>query len=252
MVTSSLLTSSRVSDFRLFQNYFQTWKDHPPLSIRIMVFTLLLAAGHHGYAQQAMQTLDQHLRPAITSGQAAIVGALPEDRQLNFSLVLPLQKEKDLTALLNRLYDPSSKDYRHFLSVAEFTEKFSPTVASYQAVVSFARANGFTVTGAPANRLVVPVRASVDQINKTFHLTMTEYRHPVEDRTFYSPDRNPSFQLSTPIAHVAGLDDYSVPQSMLRRAKQDGKKELKEALKAASVSGSGPYQSYLASDMRAA
>jgi len=213
---------------------------------------LLLAAGHRGYAQQAMQTLDQHLRPAITSGQAAIVGALPGDRQLNFSLVLPLQKEKDLTALLNRLYDPSSKDYRHFLSVAEFTEKFSPTVASYQAVVSFARANGFTVTGAPANRLVVPVRASVDQINKTFHLTMTEYRHPVEDRTFYSPDRNPSFQLSTPIAHVAGLDDYSVPQSMLRRAKQDGKKELKEALKAASVSGSGPYQSYLASDMRAA
>lgn len=216
------------------------------------MFMLILAAGHRGYAQQAMQTLDQHLRPAITSGQATVVGALPGDRQLSFSLVLPLQKEEDLTAILNRLYDPSSKDYRHFLSVAEFTEKFSPTAASYQAVVSFARANGFTVTGTPANRLLVPVRASVDQINRAFHLTMTEYKHPVEDRTFYSPDRNPSFQLSTPIAHVAGLDDYSIPQSMLKRAKQDGKKELKEALEAASVSGSGPYQSYLASDMRAA
>jgi uncharacterized membrane protein len=252
MVTSSLLAFSHMSNSRLFQNSFMTLKDHLSLSIRIMVITLLLTAGHGGYAQQATQTLDQHLRPAITSGQAAVVGALPGDRQLNFSLVLPLQNEKDLTALLNRLYDPSSKDYRHFLSVAEFTEKFSPTAASYQAVVSFAKANGFAVTGTLANRLVVPVRASVDQINKAFHLTMTEYRHPVEDRTFYSPDRNPSFQLSTPIAHVAGLDDYSIPQSMLKRVKQDGQNELQDALKAASVSGSGPYQSYLASDMRAA
>jgi len=93
LVTSSLLASARVSDFRLFQNYFQTWKEHPPLSIRIVMFMLILAAGHRGYAQQAMQTLDQHLRPAITSGQATVVGALPGDRQLSFSLVLPLQKE---------------------------------------------------------------------------------------------------------------------------------------------------------------
>jgi uncharacterized membrane protein len=252
MVTSSLLAFSRLSACRLFHHRYQRRKDHPSLLIRIIVWAVILAAGHRAHAQQAIQTLDQHLRPAITSGQAAVVGALPGDRQINFSLVLPLQNEGDLTALLNRLYDPSSQDYRHFLSVDEFTQRFSPTQASYEAVVSFAKANGFTVTGTPANRLVVPVRASVDQINKAFHLTMTEYRHPVEDRTFYSPDRNPSFQLATPIAHIAGLDDYSIPKSMLKRAKQDGKKELNEALKAASVSGSGPYQSYLASDMRAA
>jgi len=216
------------------------------------MLTLVLVAGHRGFAQQTLQTLDLHLRPAVASGQAAIVGALPGDRQLTFSLVLPLRNEKDLTALLNSLYDPSKQNYRHFLSVAQFSEKFSPTVDEYQAVVSFARANGLTVTGTPANRLVVPIRASVDQINRAFHLTMTEYKHPVEDRTFYSPDRNPSFELSTPIAHIAGLDDYSLPQPMLKRAKQDGKKALNDALKAASVSGSGPSQSYLASDMRAA
>jgi subtilase family serine protease len=112
---------------------------------------------------------------------------LPSEQQLNLSIVLPLRHQDELTNLLGRLYDPSSPDYRRFLSVAQFTEQFGPTVDDYRAVVSFAQAQGLVVTGAPANRLVVPVRGSVDQISKAFHLTMNVYRHPVEDRTFFLP-----------------------------------------------------------------
>ena len=61
------------------------------------------------------------------------------------------------TALLTRLSDPDSPDYRHYLSVAEFTEQFGPTEQDYQAVVNFAQANGFTVTQQHVNRLVVDI-----------------------------------------------------------------------------------------------
>lgn len=78
------------------------------------------------------------------------------------------------------------------ISVAEFAEHFAPTPEDYRAVVDFAEANGFTVTGSPANRLVAPISGTVEQAQRAFNVTMKVYRHPTEERDFYSPDREPS------------------------------------------------------------
>lgn len=171
------------------------------------------------------------------------MGSLPATRQMRVSIVLPLRNQAALTALLDRLYDPSSPDYRHFLSVEQFTEQFGPTVEDYQAVVEFARRNGLIVTDAPANRLLVPVQGTVSQIEKTFHVSMKVYRHPTEDRTFFSADREPSLDLRVPVAHITSLNDFSIPHPMLTEA---------AAGRAAAVLGSGPGGQYLASDIRAA
>ena len=74
---------------------------------------------------------------------------------------MPLRNQTELTNLLERLYDPTSPDYHQFLSVAQFTEQFGPTEQDYQAVIDFAKANGFTVTDTPQNRLLVDVNGSV-------------------------------------------------------------------------------------------
>jgi len=195
-------------------------------------------------AQESLQVLNHSVRPAVQSGRAELVGRLPPEQTLQLTLVLPLRNQAALTALLGRLYDPSSPDYRHFLSVAEFTEQFGPTSSDYQAVADFAQANGFTVTGTPANRLIVPISGSVEQINAAFHVSMNVYRHPTEDRTFFSPDREPSLNLSVAVKHIAGLNNFSIPHPTVIKA-TDG-----QALPL--VSGSGPGGNYLASDMRAA
>ncbi|HEX9202101.1 MAG TPA: protease pro-enzyme activation domain-containing protein, partial [Acidobacteriaceae bacterium] len=129
---------------------------------------LLVATWNVGSAQQPLQALHSHVHPEVSTREAALVGSMSYDQQMNLSIVLPLRNQAELSRLLSRLYDPSSPDYRRFLSVAEFTERFAPTVADYQAVVSFAQSNGFTITDTPANRLIVPVSGSVDQINKAF------------------------------------------------------------------------------------
>jgi uncharacterized membrane protein len=163
---------------------------------------------------------------------------------MDLALVLPLRNQAELTSLLGRLYDPSSPDYHHFLSVAQFTSEFSPTAADYQAVVDFAKANGFAVTALPANRLIVPIRGTAAQIETAFHVGMNVYRHPSEDRTFYSPDREPSLDLNIQVAHISGLNNFSIPRPMIIRPQTE--------LPMADVTGSGPGGSYLASDMRAA
>jgi len=61
-----------------------------------------------GRAQQSLQVLRHHLRPAVTSGQAVMVEPLPSGQRMNFSIVLPLRNQDALTSLLGQIYDPSS------------------------------------------------------------------------------------------------------------------------------------------------
>src|SRR5271166_4591250 len=198
-----------------------------------------------GQAQQPMQALHNHVRPAVASGQAAPVGLLPPTQRLNVAIMLPLRNQPELTSLLERLYDPSSPDYRQFLTVAQFTERFSPTEQDYQAVVKFAEANGLTVTDTPPNRLLVDVNGSVAQIQKAFHVVMTVYQHPTENRRFYAPDREPSLDLSVPILNVSGLDNYAQPRPHL---------QVTPLVKAQNGlnAGSGPSGTYIGADFRKA
>jgi subtilase family serine protease len=197
-----------------------------------------------GLAQQSLQVLHDHLRAVVSSGQAPFVGSLPPTQHLNLAIMLPLRNPTELTGLLGRLYDPSSPDYRHFLSVGQFAEQFGPALEDYRAVVDFAHANGFTVTDMPANRMVVSINGSVAQIEKAFHVSMRIYQHPTENRTFYSPDREPALALSVPVWHVEGLNNFSIPRPVLTKA------SAAQALP--NATGSGPGGSYLGSDMRAA
>jgi Pro-kumamolisin, activation domain/Bacterial Ig-like domain (group 3) len=205
-----------------------------------------LVFGSLAVAQQSLQTLRGHMRPAVLNGKAAPTGLMAPETRLNLSLVLPLRNEAGLASLLSRIYDPSSPDYRHYLSQTEFTGQFGPAQEDYDAVVSFARASGFAVTGSPANRLVVPISGTVAQVEKAFNVRMGFYHHPTQNRLFFSPDREPSLDLNVPIAHIAGLDNYSLPQPMVTRA------NASQAAPDAASAGSGPGGSYLASDMRAA
>ena len=122
-------------------------------------------------------------------------------------------------------------------------KQFGPTVQDYRAVINFANANGFIVTDTPKNRLLVDVRGTVAQIEKAFNVKMGVYQHPTENRTFYSPDREPSLDLAVSVSHIAGLNDFSIPRPKLLNAPEQG---------IHSNVGTGPGGAYLGSDMRAA
>ena len=125
---------------------------------------------------------------------------------------MPVRNQDELASLINRLSDPTSPDYRHWLSVAEFTERFGRTEAEYQKLADFTQANGFAVTYMSPNRLMLVIRGKVAQIEKAFNVKMRTYQHPAENRIFYSPDREPSFALDVPVSHISGLNNYSYPR----------------------------------------
>jgi kumamolisin len=173
---------------------------------------------------------------------------------MNLDVVLTIRDQAGLDSFLKDLYDPSSPSYRHFLTVAEFTERFGPTQADYDAVVSFAKASGFAVIGGTRDGMNVQIQGTVSAAQSAFHVTMRTYQHPTESRTFYAPDREPTTALPFPLWHISGLDNYSIPHARFVKRSDYAKAHgiAADEVVSHATTGSGPLASFLGSDMRAA
>ncbi len=196
----------------------------------------------------------RHVRDVVASGAAQAVSHAAGNGVLGLDLVFPLRDPDGLTVFLEDLYNPSSTGYRHFLSPAQFTEKFGPTAADYNAVLKFAEDNGLTVTGGSRDGMDVQVKAPVAAIESAFHLNIQNFKHPSENRIFYSPDREPTTTLSFNLWHISGLDNFSVPHPLLvKKSDYAAAHGLSpDAVVSHATTGSGPSASFLGSDMRAA
>jgi subtilase family serine protease len=217
----------------------------------LTIFVTLLAAPTNSHAQSV---LTHHVREATRTGAAQAIGRLPENQILQLDVVLPLRDRAGLEAFLKDAYDPSSASYRRFLSVAEFTERFGPSQADYDAVVHFAATNGFAIVGGTRDGMEVQIKGPVSAVESAFHVNMRTYNHPTESRTFYAPDREPTTSLPFALWHVSGLDNYSVPHPMYVKKSDYAKAHGIDADKVVThaTTGSGPSASFLGSDMRAA
>ena len=203
-----------------------------------------LIAGAACPAAAAIPTLSPHVPAIVSSHVAQRLGAADPALRLRLAIALPMHDTAGLDQLLRNLYDPSSPIYKHYLSVAEFAGRFGPSAADYAAATQFFAAQGLHITATSANRYIIDVEAPVADIERVLHVTMGVYRHPTQARQFYAPDQEPSLDLTVPVLHISGLDNYVLPTPRYVRA---GAHKSARAL-----TGSGPGGQYLGSDIRAA
>jgi subtilase family serine protease len=223
---------------------------------RLVVALLSLAAfTSAGVMEGHAQTLiTRHVRAAVTNGQAKLVGHLPGTQIMQLNIVLPLRDRAGLRAFLSELQDASSPNYRQFLTPAQFTERFGPTQADYNAVVQYVKDFGLTVVGGSRDGMDVQVRGPVSAIESAFQVNLLTYRHPSENRVFYGPDREPSVALPFQLWHISGLDNFSIPHPLYVKKSDYAKAHgiSPDAMVKHATTGSGPSASFLGSDMRAA
>lgn len=214
--------------------------------------TLLVAASTCALAQQTPRA--QHVPTLVRNGAAVARGAVDNTRVLQLGFNLPLRDEAALDALLAQINDPSSPEYHHYLSVEEFTNRFGPTQQQYDEVVHWVVSHGFTVTGVTKNRLLVNVAAPVESVNRALHIQLTNFQHPTSNRTFFAPDRQPSLDLGVPLLEITGLNNAVPKQAHSRRDTRMAQNDAitHSAAPAPLISGSGPNNTYLPNDMRAA
>jgi uncharacterized repeat protein (TIGR01451 family) len=191
------------------------------------------------------QTLHGHLPAAVARLQP--IRHLDGTNHLKLAISLPLRDKEGLTNLLQQIYDPTSPNYHHYLTAAQFAERFGPMPADYQTLTAFATSNKLVVTGTHPNRTLLDVEGSVADVEKALHTTMRVYRHPTEQRDFFAPDTEPSIDLILPVLHISGLDNYMVPRPAGLKHPS-----LPHPAGAIPASGSGPDGNYWGYDFRAA
>ena len=213
-------------------------------TIKTLPFLILIGAITFApQTSRAERVLNGHVPAAIRT--LTPLEDTPAENRLHLALGLPVRDQAALNAFLKELSDPASPNFRQYLTPEQFTERFGPTEADYQKVIDFAQAHGLAVTTRHPNRLVVDVNGTVANVQKTFHVIVRNYRHPIEGRIFHAPDRDPSVDQAVPIFHIGGLDDYALPRPNLRIKPQ-------AILNITPRVGSGPQGTFLGNDFRAA
>jgi kumamolisin len=120
-----------------------------------------------------------------------------------------------LAAYADQVSTPGSPVYRHYLSVAEFAERFGPTPDQIAQVRSSLRASGLRPGPVSANGLAIPVAGSAAT---TAHAFSTQFqRYALRGgRTAFANTTAPA--LDPTVAHlvqgVIGLDTLAVPRPL--------------------------------------
>ncbi|WP_229741004.1 S53 family peptidase [Silvibacterium dinghuense] len=185
--------------------------------------------------------LPRHI--AAPSNAASSGQTMAASQTMGLTISLPIRNKQELQTLLQQQQNPSSPQYHKYLTPAEFTARFGPTQADYDKLIAYVKAQGMTVTRTHTTRMVLNVTAPVSSVNKTFAVTMRQYQHPTENRTFFAPNIEPTVDASEPIVDVHGLTNYELPHNYLVKASHAAQSY---------TTGSGTGGSFLGSDMRAA
>ena len=181
-----------------------------------VLVSFLTFSGAAAMAQRAtFLAKEKRVPDVVTSGAAKRVGDVEASRQFELAVSVPVRNQEALTKLIEDVYNPSSPNYHHYITVSQFADNFGASKEDYAKIVKYLRANGFNVTVQHANRLAVSFTGDAETIDRAFNVKMGLYQHPTEDRTFYAPDREPTVEgLGVKLQLVAGLDNFILPVSM--------------------------------------
>ena len=237
--------------------------DRLPRAATAAACAVLLLLSQTAGRSAGVQKISENVPKAVSHLRS--LGHFDGTNRLDLAIGLPLRDSAGLSAFLNDVYDPKSPNFHQFLTPAQFTAKFGPTEADYEAVKAFATANGLKITHTHPNRVLLDVEGSVDDIEKAMNVTLQVFNHPVDKRTFFAPNTDPTVNCGTAILHVAGLDNFTLVHPNYKAHPIDKSKKATSKTKPAGndrpaggksvaqpQSGSGTGGLYLGGDFRAA
>ena len=162
--------------------------------------------------------LPHHTAPQVLDGTAIWVGHYNPEQKLRLALFVQRPDPAGEEEFLSNCRTIASPNFHKFLTAAEWTARFGPSVEDEQKIVDWAKSQGLTVTNRYANRMIVDVEAPAGVIEKALGVTINSYQ--VGDEVDFANDSDPLIpaHLSGVLSSVAGLNSVqrihgTMPQS---------------------------------------
>ncbi len=190
------------------------------------------AAGDHG-----SQQLSGYLTAPIIN--APVVGPVPSASVISLAIGLPVPDPSALKTAAQQVADPTSPQYRKYLTPSQFAATYSPAASDYQSLINWAKAKGLTVDKTYSNRMLLDVSGTAAQVEQALFVGLNLRLRP-DGGQFYAIDRDPSLDFAVPVLWISGLDTrvLAVPGGA--------------PAPASSGAGTGPNGFYNSGDIRAA
>ena len=162
--------------------------------------------------QQGSQQLHGYFAVDPGSDLAPLVGPVPADTTVYLAIGLPVRDAAGLKTLIKQVSDPKSPNFRKFVTQPQFYATYGATASDYQAVQDWAKnTHGMTVTATYPNNLLLSVSGTAEQIEQALYVNLN-YRLRQDGSKFVTVDRDPSLDLSVPILHISGFNDFVLPR----------------------------------------
>lgn len=175
-----------------------------------------------GSASAATPRVKVGARPRLPQG-ARQVGTTSASKTLHVTVALAPRDPLGLHAFASAVSTPGSPDYRHYLTVGQFAQRYGATSAAVAQVESTLRSEGLHVGAPAANHLTLPVTGTVAKVDKAFAVSERQVRlHG--GRVAYANAQAPKLPASAAdhIQSVIGLDNLTMAKPMLAHAGKSG------------------------------
>jgi hypothetical protein len=138
------------------------------------------------------------------------LSALRSTQQLRLTVALKPQNPGQLQSLATAVSTPGSPQFRHYLTVSQFAQRFGATSAQITAVEGALQAQGLSVGTPTANDLTLPVTGTADQVEKAFSTSLSQVKL-TSGRTAYADTVAPSLApgIASGVQGVIGLDNLT-------------------------------------------
>jgi len=138
------------------------------------------------------------------------VGAVSGGTVQHLTAVLNLRNEAGAEALAMAVSTPGNKSYGHYVTPTQWRDQFAPTNADVASVVSWLKANGFSVGSIPANHRYIDFSGSTAATQKAFGTALSTFDK--NGTTVSAPTTSVSIPdgLASIVAGIQGLDTSQI------------------------------------------
>jgi subtilase family serine protease len=171
------------------------------------IVAALVASAPAGAApgQASRVALRDSASPAAATSPS--VGAVPGSSAIDFQVELRLPNLQGAQAFARTVSTPGSAAYGHYLTPAQWEQRFSPSPATVGRVTAFLEHSGFNVLGASADRMAIFATGTIAQVQRAFATSLSY--HQVDGSKLRLADRDLSVptDIAGSVAGVAGISD---------------------------------------------
>src|SRR5581483_3378159 len=161
-------------------------------------------------------TLNGNTRPEVKTGTD--MGQVEDDLAVDHMLLQlrrAPEQEQALEARMQRMHDPSSPDFHHWMTAAEFGSVYGPAEEDIEKITAWLQSRGFKVNSVSPGGTWIDFSGTAARVRQALHtqlhyLNVNGVRHIANQSDPQIPAA-----LSPAIAGIASLNDFS-PRPMKR------------------------------------